>query len=120
MAADAAGLALAGAPLLAAVAWIDPAAVPLTTVALGVSACAAAGALRGDPERKTGAAGETLLVALPAGVLLALFPAAWPLGAALAAAAVRAGGRRERGQRVSRWTELHHGSAGDSAWQGAP
>ncbi len=120
VAADAAALALAGAPLLAVVGWMDPAAVPTTGLALGVSACVAAGALRGDPERKTGAAGETLRVAVPAGVGLAFFPAAWPLGAALAAAALRLGGRRERGQRVSRWTELHHGSAGDSAWQGAP
>ncbi len=116
---DATALGLPGAWVLAAAARLDPWAVPSAALALALSACLGAGAVRAGGERKTGAAGEVLLVGVPAAVLTGVYPAAWPLALAAAAAALAVARRRDRAQRPTRWTELHHDAAGDSAWLGA-
>lgn len=116
---DAAALGLPGAWILVAAARMDPYAVPTAALVLVLAGCLGAGAVRAAQERKTGAAGEVLLVTIPAAVLVGVYPAAWPLALALAAGALALARRRDRAQRPTRWTELNHAASGDSAWLGA-
>lgn len=76
-------------------------------------AARAAGAVRRAPERRTGASGEILVEGLLAAAAVALLP--WLALALLAVtpAALAAAAERERGQKVSRWLELHHLAVGD-------
>jgi hypothetical protein len=117
---DAAALGLPGAWIVLAAAGADAGAAATAAAVLALSGCLAAGALRVAGERKTGAAGEVLLVGVPVAVLLAVYPLALPLGLAVGAGALALARRRDLAQRPTRWTELHHAAAGDSAWQGAP
>ncbi len=116
---DAAALGLPGAWILLAAARMDPGAAVTAALVLALAGCLAAGAVRAARERKTGAAGEVLMVGVPAAVLLGVYPAAWPLALALAAGALALARRRDLAQRPTRWTELHHDASGDSAWLGA-
>lgn len=119
VATDAPALGLPGAWILLAAARMDPHAVVTAALILALAGCLGAGAVRAAQERKTGAAGEVLVVGIPAAVLLGVYPAAWPLALALAAGALALARRRDLAQRPTRWTELHHGASGDSAWLGA-
>jgi hypothetical protein len=116
---DAAALGLPGAWILLAAARLDPFAVPTAALVLVLAACLGAGAVRAAQERKTGAAGEVMLVGIPAAVLLGIYPVAWPLALAAAAGALALARRRDLAQRPTRWTELNHAASGDSAWLGA-
>ncbi len=116
---DAAALGLPGAWILLAAARLDPFAVPTAALALVLAACLGAGAVRAAQERKTGAAGEVMLVGIPAAVLLGIYPGAWPLALAAAAGALALARRRDLAQRPTRWTELNHAASGDSAWLGS-
>jgi len=94
----------------------------LLATALATAACAAASvaaALRVGAHRQTGAVGETLVVALPLGILLALLPALAWAAPAIVALLVLLGARRERRSAdVTRWNELRHGIEGDQGWMG--
>jgi hypothetical protein len=117
---DAAALGLPGAWIVLAAAGADAGAAATAAAVLALSGCLAAGAVRAAGERKTGAAGEVLLVAVPVAMTVAVYPLSLPLGLAVGAGALALARRRDLAQRPTRWTELHHAAAGDSAWQGAP
>ena len=87
--------------------------IPLTA-ALG------AAALRGTAKRQTGAAGESLVLALVAGVSVGLWPALSLVALALAPLVIRWASSRERAWSVTRWAELHHHAAGDPTWLTRP
>jgi hypothetical protein len=87
-------------------------------VAMVVPAASAFGAasLRGTGKRQTGAAGESLVLTLVAGVGVGLWPTLAIVALALTVPVVRWASARDRAWRVTQWTELHHGAAGDPAW----
>jgi hypothetical protein len=108
-----------GLPLLIVpIGLIGASPLQAATVAALVPLAAASGAasVRAGTDRQTGAAGETLIVTLIAGGVIA----AWPLLSTAVLAAtpifIRLGARRERSAIATRWTELHHDAAGDPGW----
>jgi hypothetical protein len=115
--ADAILLGAAALPPVALAAALRPAAAVPVLAMLPLAAALAAGALRRAPERRSGAAGEVLVVGLFAVGVVALVPLL--AAAALAATpwAIAAAAERERGLRVSRWLDRHHLAVGDpEAW----
>jgi hypothetical protein len=75
-----------------------------------------AASLRGTGKRQTGAAGESLVLTLVVGVGVGLWPTLAIVALALTVPVVRWASARDRAWRVTQWTELHHGAAGDPAW----
>ena len=107
-----------GAPMvIVPLGLLEVNAVSALTVAALVPFGAATGAmaLRSGARRQTGAAGETTIFMLTAGVAIAL--SAWLALLVLAAVPIvlRAAARRER-DAATRWSELHHDASGDPIW----
>jgi hypothetical protein len=111
---DAAFLAAAAVPAIAATALIDVVAVPALAVTLPVLALRASAAIRYAPGRSSGASGQVLAEGGLAAVVVAMVPAASLLLLASAPLALRWAASAERRQDVSRWHELHYLAAGDS------
>lgn len=111
--ADAVWLGGHAVPLLALAGWIAPRSLPALAALLPFLALRAAGAVRRAPERRSGASGEILGEGLFAVALAALLPWLALAGVAAVPWAVRRVAERERAQKVSRWSELHHLAAGD-------
>lgn len=108
-----------GTPLIAVVVAVAPvhwtSAVVMSCLVPFVGALCA-GALRGAATKQFGAAGLCLMVSIPVGVFVAI----WPVLAVAALAAtpllLRWGAARERDPRATRWAELRHSAAGDPMW----
>jgi hypothetical protein len=113
---DADGVLL-GAPSLvplAVTAWLDPLAALVVAACLPAVAFRAAAALRGDTGTKAGPFARLLAeTALLAGCV-ALVPWVALVAVALAPLARSGAARADRNQRVSRWEERRHDTAGDS------
>jgi hypothetical protein len=111
-----------GAPsLVIPLALLPLGGVSAAVVAALIPACALSGAsaLRAGVARQTGAAGESLLMALLIGIPVVIWPALAVAALALAPVALYLGARRDRAASVSRWTELQHDASGDPAWLSA-
>jgi hypothetical protein len=107
---------LLGAPCLVPLAitgWLDLIAALAVAMCVPALALRGAGALRRSMESRTGPATRVLAEAALLACWVALVP--WLALAALAAVpfAWRAAAAEDRGQRVSRWEERHHSTAGD-------
>lgn len=83
--------------------------VPLASL-LGASAIRAGGG------RQSGAAGETLALAIAAAVAVAIWPMLAILALAAAPLAFGQAVRRERRSAITRWLELHHDARSDPLW----
>lgn len=113
---------IVGLPLAAAAATLLPLDAPnaLAVVAIvPVIAATGARALRAGSTRQTGAAGEVVVVATMAGILIALSPTLALLPLVATPSLIRLAGERDRRVVATRFAELQHDAAADSAWLGA-
>lgn len=116
---DAAMLGVLCLPFLVASAILDLRAATAVVAVTPLLALRAAAAMRRGGDSRSAASGPVLIEGAFASGLIALLP--WLGIAALAALplALRAAVRRERAQKVTRWSALHHVAAGDTlSWTG--
>jgi hypothetical protein len=112
-----------GLPLLAvpiALIPLAPRQALVVATTIPIAAAFGAAALRGTGKRQTGAAGESLVLALVVCVSVGLWPWVCVVALALAPLVIRWAAARDRAWRVTRWTELHHSAAGDPTWLSTP
>jgi hypothetical protein len=111
-----------GAPVAVAVATLLPLdawnALAVLAIVPGISA-AGARALRFGATRQTGAAGEVVIAATIAGVLIAMSPLLAVVPLLATPVILRFAGLRDRHAVASRFAELQHDASADSAWLGA-
>ena len=108
------GLPLLAVPIALAPLSARQALIVATLIPLMASLGAAA--LRGTGKRQTGAAGESLVLTLIAGVGVGLWPALSLVALASTPLMIRWASVRERRLRMTQWSELHHSAAGDPTW----
>jgi hypothetical protein len=108
------GLPLVAVPI--ALAPLDVRQALIVATVLPVASAFGAASLRGTGKRQTGAAGESLVFTLVVGVGVGMWPALAIVALALTPLVIRWASARDRAWRVTQWTELHHGAAGDPAW----
>jgi hypothetical protein len=108
------GLPLFAVPIALAPLSTRQALIVATLIPLVASLGAAA--LRGTGKRQTGAAGESLVLTLLAGVAVGLWPALSLVALASTPLVIRWASVRERRLRITQWSELHHSAAGDPTW----
>jgi hypothetical protein len=115
---DGAFLAVHALPMVLMTAQIDGAGALLVAAAVPLLSLRAAAHVRRIPERRSGPVqllAEGFAVA-GAGALIPWAALLWLLGLPVV---LRAAARTETRQKVTRWLELHHTSAGDSlSWSG--
>jgi hypothetical protein len=111
-----------GAPVVVAVATLLPLdAIDAVAVLASVPAVAAASAraLRAGATRQTGAAGEVVVAATIAGILIAVSPLLAIIPLIATPLIVRVAALRDRHAVASRFAELQHDATADTAWLGA-
>ena len=108
-----------GAPLIVVVAAVAPVHWPSALLMLCVVpfvGALCAGALRGAATKQFGAAGLCLVIGIPAGVAVAIWPMLAVLVLACTPVLLRWAAARERDSRATRFAELRHSAAGDPMW----
>jgi hypothetical protein len=111
-----------GVPVAAAATTLLPLDAPNALAVLAIVpaiAATSAAALRAGATRQTGAAGEVGVVATMAGILIALSPMLALLPLVATPSILRFAGERDRRVVATRFAELQHDAAADSAWLGA-
>jgi hypothetical protein len=98
---------------------LDPLNALVTLANIPAIACASAGALRVGARRQSGAAGEVVIVATVAGILIALSPWLAIISVAVMPVVARIAAERDRRMLSSRFVELQHDASADVAWLGA-
>jgi hypothetical protein len=114
---DAEFLALHALPLMIPLGVLDLRAAAAAALGLPALALYAAAVIRRAPEQRMSALGLVSLIGALGGMLLTLIPPAALLFAASLPLLLRYGAMQDRGQKVSRWLEIHHLAAGDpNSW----
>ncbi len=110
---DAVFLGLHAAPLLVPLGLMDFYACAAVGLGLPALSLYAAAVMRRAPEQKMSALGLVSLIGSLGGMTLALFPPAALVCLGLIPLLLKFGVGLDRGQKVSRWLEIHHLAAGD-------
>jgi len=101
-------------PLLILVAVMNPAAAAPLALSLPLLTFYTSLVIRRSSEYRMGVSGKIFMIGLPGSFLVTLLPFVSMLYLASAPLAFKYSVKEERGQKVSRWLEMHHLAAGDS------
>jgi hypothetical protein len=107
-------LGIQAIPLLILVAVLNPAAALPLALSLPLLTFYTSLVIRRSSEYRMGVSGKIFMLGLPGSFLITLLPFVSMLYLASAPLALKYAVKEERGQKVSRWLEMHHLAAGDS------